>query len=64
MEKYCFWCLFPVVELILVKYWHILFRDGTARQIHAYSIDVLMWSSAILNSANVQGHFQMRKKNG
>lgn len=42
MENYWFWCLFLVVELILVKYQHILFRDGTAQQIHTYNIDVLM----------------------
>lgn len=64
MENYGFSCLFLVVELILVKYQHILFRDGMARQIHTYNIDVLMWISAILNSTNVQGHFKMQKKNG
>lgn len=64
MENYWFWCLFLVVELILVKYQHILFRDGTAQQIHTYNIDVLMWISATLNITNVQGHFEMQKKNG
>lgn len=64
MENYCFWCLFPVVELILLKYWHILFRDGTPWQIYSCSIDVLMRISAILNSSNVQGRLGMQKKNG
>lgn len=64
MEKYCSWCLFPVLELILVKYWHILFKDGTIWQIHTYNTDALMSGSAILNSTNAQGCFEMQKKNG